>query len=301
MAAIQLKDGQEFDGKALAKAVYEHLPGVRGAAVRPGRRASSRTRRRSRARRSTCARRATAATPARATTTTSKIEDPIYVLAGRDEGYVSSTTSTPPRSWTARGPSTARFGRAIRAQRWRARRNRTPVAWRRAVDVSGPPGGRRSRHDHGDRQPDAGFVLRPRCHVHRRRRQGGRRTGSIDDGADVVDVGGVKAGPGRRGRRRRGDRPRRAVHRMAARRLPRPADQRRHLARDGGQAGLRGRRRPDQRHLGWRRPRAGRRSPRSSAPGWCARTPAARCRGRGRSGSTTASPSAASSTTSSPR
>ena len=27
MAAIQLKDGHEFDGKALAKAVYEHLPG----------------------------------------------------------------------------------------------------------------------------------------------------------------------------------------------------------------------------------------------------------------------------------
>ena len=27
MAAIQLKDGQEFDGKALAKAAYEHLPG----------------------------------------------------------------------------------------------------------------------------------------------------------------------------------------------------------------------------------------------------------------------------------
>ena len=27
MAAIQLKEGQEFDGKALAKAAYEHLPG----------------------------------------------------------------------------------------------------------------------------------------------------------------------------------------------------------------------------------------------------------------------------------
>ena len=77
----------------------------------------------------------------------------------------------------------------------------------------------------------------------------------IADGADVVDVGGVKAGPGRRRRRRRGDRPGGAVHRMAARHLPRPADQRRHLALGGGQAGLRGRRRPDQRHLG--RPRPG--------------------------------------------
>jgi fatty-acyl-CoA synthase len=27
MAAIQLKEGTDFDGKALAKAVYEHLPG----------------------------------------------------------------------------------------------------------------------------------------------------------------------------------------------------------------------------------------------------------------------------------
>ena len=41
----------------------------------------------------------------------------------------------------------------------------------------------------------------------------------IEDGADVVDVGGVKAGPGSIGRRRRGDRPGRAVHRMAARHL----------------------------------------------------------------------------------
>ena len=38
MAAIQLKDGEEFDGKALAKAVYEQLPGLRRAAVRAGRR-----------------------------------------------------------------------------------------------------------------------------------------------------------------------------------------------------------------------------------------------------------------------
>ena len=27
MAAIQLKEGKEFDGKSLAKAVYDHLPG----------------------------------------------------------------------------------------------------------------------------------------------------------------------------------------------------------------------------------------------------------------------------------
>ena len=83
--------------------------------------------------------------------------------------------------------------------------------------------------------------------------------------------------------------------------LPRPADQRRHLARGGGQAGLRGRRRPDQRHLGRRRSRAWPRWPRSSGRAWCARTPAARRRGRGRSGSATESRSEAWSTTSSRR
>ena len=49
------------------------------------------------------------------------------------------------------------------------------------------------------------------------------------------------------------------VHRMAARRLSRSADQRRHLARRSCQAGVRGRRGPDQRHLGRRRSRPGRR------------------------------------------
>ena len=78
MAAIQLKEGEEFDGKALAKAVYDHLPGYARAVVRPGRRSRWRTPRRSRARRSTCARRATAP----------DVDDPLYVLAGRDEGYV---------------------------------------------------------------------------------------------------------------------------------------------------------------------------------------------------------------------
>ncbi len=60
---------------------------LRRAAVRPRGRASWRTRRRSRARRSTCARRATAA-PGEGDEEADEIEDPIYVLAGRDEGYV---------------------------------------------------------------------------------------------------------------------------------------------------------------------------------------------------------------------
>ena len=75
MAAIQLKEGEEFDGKALAKAAYEHLPGY--AAVRPRRRVAR-----------------AHSTPAsgkvdlRGEATAVEIEDPIYVLAGRDEGYV---------------------------------------------------------------------------------------------------------------------------------------------------------------------------------------------------------------------
>ncbi len=36
MAAIQLREGAEFDGKALARAVYGQLPALRGAAVRAG-------------------------------------------------------------------------------------------------------------------------------------------------------------------------------------------------------------------------------------------------------------------------
>ena len=77
MAAVKLRDGAEFDGKSLARAVYEPAARLRAAAVRAGggvtgahhdvqepqgrvARAGLRPRR----------------------------EDPLYVLAGRDEGYV---------------------------------------------------------------------------------------------------------------------------------------------------------------------------------------------------------------------
>ena len=80
MAAIQLKEGQEFDGKALAKAAYDKLPGYAVPLF-------------------------VRVVPELAHTSTFKsqkgdrrkegygssenpIEDPIYVLAGRDEGYV---------------------------------------------------------------------------------------------------------------------------------------------------------------------------------------------------------------------
>ena len=77
MAAIQLKEGKEFDGKSLAKAVYEHLPGYAVPLF-------------------------VRVVESLAHTSTFKsqkvdlrkegygpdVEDPLYVLAGRDEGYV---------------------------------------------------------------------------------------------------------------------------------------------------------------------------------------------------------------------
>ena len=81
----------------------------------------------------------------------------------------------------------------------------------------------------------------------------------VEEGADLVDIGGVKAGPGdavSRARRSTGRSPVRAAVRDAYRR---PRDQRRHLAARGGRRGVRGRRRPDQRRLGRSGPGARRR------------------------------------------
>ena len=77
MAAIQLKEGKEFDGKSLAKAVYDHLPGYAVPLF-------------------------VRVVESLAHTSTFKsqkvdlrkegygpdVDDPLYVLAGRDEGYV---------------------------------------------------------------------------------------------------------------------------------------------------------------------------------------------------------------------
>ena len=107
---------------------------------------------------------------------------------------------------------------------------------------------------------------------------------AVAEGADIVDIGGVKAGPG--DEVDADEEIARVVPFIEWLRgsLPRPADQRRHLALGGGQTGLRGRRGPDQRHLGRRRTRGWPRWPPNSAPAWSARTPAARCRAPGRSG-----------------
>lgn len=80
MVAIQLKDGQEFDGKALAKAAYAHLPGyaVPLFARIVGELAHTSTFKNQKV---DLRKQGYGAGP-------DKLEDPIYVLAGRDEGYV---------------------------------------------------------------------------------------------------------------------------------------------------------------------------------------------------------------------
>ncbi|WP_102144858.1 long-chain-acyl-CoA synthetase FadD6 [Mycobacterium hubeiense] len=77
MAAIQLKDGEEFDGKGLAKAVYDHLPGY---AVPLFVRVVKELAHTSTFKSQKVDLRKEGYGP--------DIDDPIYVLAGRDEGYV---------------------------------------------------------------------------------------------------------------------------------------------------------------------------------------------------------------------
>jgi fatty-acyl-CoA synthase len=77
MAAIQLKEGQEFDGKALAKAAYERLPGY---AVPLFVRLVKELAHTSTFKSQKVDLRKEGYGP--------DIEDPVYVLAGRDDGYV---------------------------------------------------------------------------------------------------------------------------------------------------------------------------------------------------------------------
>ena len=84
MVAIQLKEGQEFDGKALAKAGFEHLPSyavplfvrvVKELAYTSTFKSQKVDLRKQ-------------GYGASQEGDAAEIEDPIYVLAGRDEGYV---------------------------------------------------------------------------------------------------------------------------------------------------------------------------------------------------------------------
>jgi fatty-acyl-CoA synthase len=77
MAAIQLKEGQEFDGKALAEAVYDRLPGYAVPLfVRVVKELAHTSTFKSQK------------VDLRKEGYGKDVDDPIYVLAGRDEGYV---------------------------------------------------------------------------------------------------------------------------------------------------------------------------------------------------------------------
>ena len=84
MAAIQLKEGADFDGKALAKAVYEHLPGY---AVPLFVRVLESLEYTSTFKSKKVDLREQGYGP--------DVDDPIYVLSGRDEGYVEFYDSYP--------------------------------------------------------------------------------------------------------------------------------------------------------------------------------------------------------------
>ena len=80
MVAIQLKEGHEFDGQSLAKAAYEHLPGY---AVPLFVRVAE-----SLAHTSTFKSQKVDLRKQGYGAGEEKVDDPLYVLAGRDEGYV---------------------------------------------------------------------------------------------------------------------------------------------------------------------------------------------------------------------
>ncbi|MGY4649228.1 long-chain-acyl-CoA synthetase FadD6 [Mycobacterium sp. URHB0021] len=87
MVAVQLKEGEEFDGKALAKAAYDKLPGyavplfvrVMGELAHTSTFKSQKGHLR---------KEGYGGTSGEGDEDVEEIEDPIYVLAGRDEGYV---------------------------------------------------------------------------------------------------------------------------------------------------------------------------------------------------------------------
>ncbi|KAA0095291.1 long-chain-acyl-CoA synthetase [Mycolicibacterium sp. P1-18] len=90
MAAIQLKDGKDFDGKALAKAVFEHLPGyavplfvrITGELAHTSTFKSQKVDLRKQGFGGNSGEGDEDAGE------TGELDDPIYVLAGREEGYV---------------------------------------------------------------------------------------------------------------------------------------------------------------------------------------------------------------------
>jgi fatty-acyl-CoA synthase len=87
MVAVQLKEGEEFDGKALAKAAYERLPGYAVPLfVRVVKELAHTSTFKSQ--KVDLRKEGYGGTSGEGDDEAEKIEDPIYVLAGRDEGYV---------------------------------------------------------------------------------------------------------------------------------------------------------------------------------------------------------------------
>ena len=106
-------------------------------------------------------------------------------------------------------------------------------------------------------------------------------------GAEIVDIGGVKAAPG--DEVDAAEEIRRTVDFVARVRsgVPRAGDLGGHLAARGGTGGLPGRGEPAQRRLGRARPAAGRGGGRVRRRAWCAPTPVGCGRVPGRTGSAT--------------
>ena len=175
----------------------------------------------------------------------------------------SRSTAAPPGAHRSRWPRSSRPRRAA-AVVLRAR-----CAGRyRLGDRVARPHGAHARDGHP--QPDARLVLRRRRDVRARRRSCAGPSSSSTEGADLLDVGGVKAGPGPEVERGRGARPGGPVRsRRCATRFD-IADLGRHVAGVGARRRVRGRRGGRQRHQRVRRSRLprgrGRRTTRRSSP-----------------------------------
>ena len=159
---------------------------LRGAAVRARRRRSSSRRRRSRAKKVDLRKQGYGP---------DDIDDPIYVLNGRDEGYVEYYDDYPDEVGTA---SAQELG--ARSACKLARRPGTPGGVQtRCLQVQSTFCGRPVAGDRAlimaivNRTPDS-FYDRGATFTDDAAKAAAHR--AIDEGADVVDVGGVKAGPG---------------------------------------------------------------------------------------------------------
>jgi fatty-acyl-CoA synthase len=87
MVALQLKDGQEFDGKALAKAAYDNLPSYAVPLfVRVVKELAHTSTFKSQ--KVDLRKEGYGGKTGEGDEDAGTIDDPIYVLAGRDEGYV---------------------------------------------------------------------------------------------------------------------------------------------------------------------------------------------------------------------